>query len=301
MTGLFSLTARNIKLYFKDKGLFFSSLITPMILLVLYGTFLKNVYTDSFRSALAAAGAGVSDAVIDGCVGGQLISSLLAVSCVTVAFCSNLMMIKDKTSGARHDLTITPVKPGALALGYYLATLSSTLIISFAALAVSLCYLAAVGWYLSALDVVLIALDVFLLTMFGTALSSCTNFFLSTDGQASAVGTIVSAGYGFICGAYMPISGFSAGLQKVLSFLPGTYGTSLLRRHAMRGVFAEMSESGFPDEVMDAVRDSVDCNLYFSGHRVEEGTMYLILIGAIVLFIGVFVAMNILSGRKKSA
>lgn len=301
MTGLFSLTARNIKLYFKDKGLFFSSLITPMILLVLYGTFLKNVFTDSFRSALAAAGAGVSDAVIDGCVGGQLISSLLAVSCVTVAFCSNLMMIKDKTSGARHDLTITPVKPGALALGYYLATLSSTLIISFAALAVSLCYLAAVGWYLSALDVVLIALDVFLLTMFGTALSSCTNFFLSTDGQASAVGTIVSAGYGFICGAYMPISGFSAGLQKVLSFLPGTYGTSLLRRHAMRGVFAEMSESGFPDEVMDAVRDSVDCNLYFSGHRVEEGTMYLILIGAIVLFIGVFVAMNILSGRKKSA
>lgn len=301
MTGLFSLTARNIKLYFKDKGLFFSSLITPMILLVLYGTFLKNVFTDSFRSALAAAGAGVSDAVIDGCVGGQLISSLLAVSCVTVAFCSNLMMIKDKTSGARHDLTITPVKPGALALGYYLATLSSTLIISFAALAVSLCYLAAVGWYLSALDVVLIALDVFLLTMFGTALSSCVNFFLSTDGQASAVGTIVSAGYGFICGAYMPISGFSAGLQKVLSFLPGTYGTSLLRRHAMRGVFAEMSGSGFPDEVMDAVRDSVDCNLYFSGHRIEEGTMYLILIGAIVLFIGVFVAMNILSGRKKSA
>lgn len=301
MTGLFSLTARNIKLYFKDKGLFFSSLITPMILLVLYSTFLKNVFTDSFRSALAAAGAGVSDAVIDGCVGGQLISSLLAVSCVTVAFCSNLMMIKDKTSGARHDLTITPVKPGALALGYYLATLSSTLIISFAALAVSLCYLAAVGWYLSALDVVLIVLDVFLLTMFGTALSSCVNFFLSTDGQASAVGTIVSAGYGFICGAYMPISGFSAGLQKMLSFLPGTYGTSLLRRHAMRGVFAEMSESGFPDEVMDAVRDSVDCNLYFSGHRVEEGTMYLILIGAIVLFIGVFVAMNILSGRKKRA
>ena len=286
MTGLFSLTARNIKLYFKDKGLFFSSLITPMILLVLYGTFLKNVFTDSFRSALAAAGAGVSDAVIDGCVGGQLISSLLAVSCVTVAFCSNLM---------------TPVKPGALALGYYLATLSSTLIISFAALAVSLGYLAAVGWYLSALDVVLIVLDVFLLTMFGTALSSCVNFFLSTDGQASAVGTIVSAGYGFICGAYMPISGFSAGLQKVLSFLPGTYGTSLLRRHAMRGVFAEMSESGFPDEVMDAVRDSVDCNLYFSGHRVGEGTMYLILIGAIVLFIGVFVAMNILSGRKKRA
>ena len=36
MTGLTSLVKRNTKLYFKDKGMFFSSLITPIILLVLY-------------------------------------------------------------------------------------------------------------------------------------------------------------------------------------------------------------------------------------------------------------------------
>ncbi len=102
MTGLGALIKRNTKLYFKGKGLFLSSLITPLILLVLYATFLKKVYDDSFRSALRAAGATVSDAVINGCVGGQLMSSLLAVTCVTVAFCSNLLMIRDKTSGAMH-------------------------------------------------------------------------------------------------------------------------------------------------------------------------------------------------------
>ena len=80
MTGLFALVKRNTKLYFKDKGMFFSSLITPLILLVLYATFLKNVYEDSFRSALAAAGASVPDAVLNSCIGGQLVSSLLAVS-----------------------------------------------------------------------------------------------------------------------------------------------------------------------------------------------------------------------------
>ncbi len=301
MTGLYSLTVRNIKLYFKDKGMFFSSLITPMILLVLYATFLKNVYEDSFRSSLERAGVQISDAVINGCVGGELVSSLLAVSCVTVAFCCNLMMIKDKTSGARHDLTITPAKPRVLALGYFLATLSSTLIISFAAMAVSLLYLAAVGWYMSFADVMLTVLDVLLLTMFGTALSSCTNFFLTTDGQASAVGTIVSSGYGFICGAYMPISTFSTGLQRVLSFLPGTYGTGLIRRHALRGVFAEMGNLGFPEEVLDSIRDSLDCNLYFFDHRVTEGAMYLVLGGSILLLIAVFVAMNILTEKKKGA
>ena len=133
MTGLGALIQRNTKLYFKDKAMFFTSLITPVILLVLYGTFLRNVYEDSFRSALAAAGAAASDRLIGGCVGGQLVSSLLAVSCVTLAFCSNLLMVQDKISGARRDLTIAPVKPGVLALSYYLSTLLSTLLICFAA------------------------------------------------------------------------------------------------------------------------------------------------------------------------
>ena len=44
MTGLGALIKRNVKLYFRDKGMFFTSLITPIILLVLYSTFLKNVF-----------------------------------------------------------------------------------------------------------------------------------------------------------------------------------------------------------------------------------------------------------------
>ena len=299
MTGLWALTKRNTKLYFKDKGLFLSSLITPLILLVLYATFLKKVYDDSFRSALRDAGASISDAVLNGCVGGELISSLLAVSCVTVAFCSNLLMIRDKTSGAIHDLTITPVRFGVLGLGYYLATLLSTLIISFAATGVSFIYLGIVGWYLSVSDVFLLFLDVLLLTMFGTALSSCINYFLTTDGQASAVGTVVSAGYGFICGAYMPIANFGQGLRNVLSFLPGTYGTSLLRNHAMRGVFAEMRTQGFPDEVVESIRDSVDCNLFFFDTKVTTGAMYAILCGSILLLIGIYVAMNVIASRRR--
>ena len=241
----------------------------------------------------------MSDAVINGCVGGQLMSSLLAVTCVTVAFCSNLLMIRDKTGGAIHDLTITPVRFGVLGLGYYIATLVSTLIISFTATGACLIYMSFAGWYFTAGDVLLLLLDVLLLTMFGTALSSCVNFFLTTDGQASAVGTVVSAGYGFICGAYMPISNFGKGLRNVLSFLPGTYGTSLLRNHAMRGVLAEMRSQGFPDAVVESIRDSVDCNLAFFGKDVTIGAMYAVLTGSILLFIGVYIAMNIVKSRRR--
>lgn len=299
MTGLMALVKRNTKLYFKDRGMFFTSLITPLILLVLYGTFLSNVYEDSFRGALAVAGASVPDKLIGGCVGGQLVSSLLAVSCVTVAFCANLLMVQDKITGARRDLTIAPVKNSTLALGYYLSTLVSTLLICFIATAVCLGYLSYAGWYLTWSDVAALMLDVVLLVLFGTALSSCVNFPLSTNGQASAVGTIVSAGYGFVCGAYMPISQFSDGLQKAISFLPGSYGTSLLRNHAMRGVFYEMGRQGFPEAVVEAIRDSVDCNLYFFGNKVEIIQMYAVLIAAIAVAIAVYIMMNVLIGRRQ--
>lgn len=302
MRELKALVKRDSKLFFKDKGLFFTSLITPMILLFLYVAFLGNVYRDGFESILTTMGPGVplSDKLLNACTAGQLISSLFAVCCVTVAFCSNMLMVNDKVNGAGHDLTITPVKRSTMALGYYISTLISTLIVCFAAMVVCLIYVASVGWYMSLTDVLLIILDVFLLVMFGTALSSVVNFFLSSQGQISAVGTIVSAGYGFICGAYMPISQFSDGLQKVISFLPGTYGTSLLRTHAMNGAFAEIQNSGFPVEAVEEMKNAFDSNVYFFGEKVSISAMYLILAGAAVLLIAVYVVMNVIKGRKHS-
>ena len=116
---------RNSLLYFKDKGAFFTSMITPMILLVLYVTFLANVYKDTLLASLPQ-GMPFDESLIDGCVSGQLLSALLAVCCVSVAFCSNLLMVQDKVTGSYKDLTVTPVKTATMALSYYLASFLET-------------------------------------------------------------------------------------------------------------------------------------------------------------------------------
>lgn len=296
MTTTAVLIKRNIKLFFKDKGMFFTSLITPAILLVLYATFLGNVYRDTFTAGLPQ-GVTLDEGIIDGLVGGQLISSILAVSCITVAFCSNFLMVQDKVNGTIKDLRISPVKPATLSVGYYIATFISTLIVCFVAAGVCLGYVAAVGWYMHVSDILYLLLDILLLSFFGTALSSLINFFLNTQGQISAVGAIISAGYGFICGAYMPISSFSDGLQKAISFLPGTYGTSLVRNHALGGVFAEMEEQEIPTAVVDGMRDAIDCNLYFFDEKVQIGEMYLVLGISVVVLVGVYILLNSL--KKK--
>lgn len=297
MTGLRALIRRNCKLFFKDKGMFITSLITPVILLVLYTTFLAGVYRDAFTSSLPG-NLTLDSKLLGGLVGGQLISSLLAVSCVTVAFCSNMLMVQDKVTGARRDLQLTPVKPATMALGYYCATLCSTLLVCFVAAGLGLLYLGKVGWYLTAGDVALLLGDIVLLVFFGTALSSIINLFLSTQGQISAVGTIVSSGYGFICGAYMPISSFGIGLQRVLLFLPGTYGTALLRGHTMRGAFAALEAQGLPESVVQQIADSVDCKLYFFDHAVSQSAMYLVLGGAIVVLLGIYILLNRLRKQR---
>ena len=293
------LIKRNIKLFFKDKGMFFTSLITPAILLVLYATFLANVYKDSYTAGLPE-GLSLSDSIINGLVGGQLVSSILAVSCVTVAFCSNFLMVQDKASGISKDFYVSPVKASTMSLCYYVANLITTLIVCFTAAALCFGYIAIVGWYMSFADVLLLLLDVFILVLFGSALSSVINYFLSTQGQISAVGTIISAGYGFVCGAYMPISSFSEGLQTVVKFLPGTYGTSLLRNHALGGVMKAMEEDGIPKQVIDSLMDMQDCNLYFGETLVETPVMYIILVSSVVLLVGAYVLLNLFSKKQKS-
>ena len=294
-----ALLKRNIKLFFKDKGLFFTSLITPLILLVLYATFLSNVYKDSLISIFAQMNVTLSDKLINGAVGGQLLSSLLAVSTITVSFCSNMLMVQDKVSGAKNDLLISPVNRSTLALSYFVATAISTLLICLFATVAGLIYISIIGWYLSVLDVLLIVFDVIILVAFGTALSSIINYFLSTQGQISAVGSIVSSCYGFICGAYMPLASFSEGLRSVIMFLPGTYGTALIRNHTLNGVIKEMSKSGLPEQAIKAFRDAIDVNIYFFDNQISLNLMACVITLSAVLLIVSYVLVNVLNKNKK--
>lgn len=297
MKQLLALIKRNCKLFFKDKGMFLASLISPAVLLVLYITFLANVYKNTLLDFVPK---DTSNLIINGIVGGELSSALLAVSCVTVAFCSNLLMVQDKVNGTRNDLTISPIKESTLAFGYYISTVIVTLIVCYVSMIICLIYIACIGWFITFGDILLIMLDIFLLVLFGTALSSIINLFLKTQGQISAVGTIVSAGYGFLCGAYMPISSFNPTLRKILSFLPGTYGTSLIKNHMMQSAINEVNDLSWPSERIEALKNALDCNIYFFDQKVSIIMMYYYLIAAIVVLLAIYIVLNFYQINRKN-
>lgn len=296
MKKLGYLIARNCKVFFRDKSVFFSSMIAPLILLFLYIAFLGNTYSNSLTDTVEESfGVILEKSLVSAFAGGWLLSSLIAVCAVSIAFTASMVMVQDKVTGRRDDFTISPVPKSLLALGYYLATALVTLAVCGVALVAGFIYLGIVGWYLTAADVFLVLLDTFLLVMFGTALSSLVCSAVKSQGGITAVQVIVSASYGFLCGAYMPIGSLANGIAAALKFLPGTYGTVLLHEHFMGGVVDAMPNN---PGLRDTVRAAFDCKLDFFGSDVAEWASYLVVALAVVLLVGGYVLLLSLRGRR---
>lgn len=284
---------RNCLLFFQDRAMVLTAMVAPMILVVLYLTFLSDIYRDTLTSALAPYGA-VETEVLEGWIGGWIFSCLLAVSCTTTAFTCTQVMAEDKIQGMEKDFALTVLPKSMRMLSYFVSSALGTCIIQLAVLLLGFFYLAVQGWYLSGPDMAALILDVCLLSLFGTALSLCIQVCLKTNGQMKAASTLVCSLYGFLCGAYMPIAQFSGTIQTVLSFLPSTYGASLLHLHFTRQAYAAMEEQ-VPAQVIDELKKAFDTQLSLSNHVLGQGAMYGIVLSGILLFCFLFIA---LSGKR---
>lgn len=288
------LTSRNVKLYFKDKMTFFVSLITPIILLVLFITFLKSTYENNIVSNIG--NFTLDKKVIDAFTGGWLFSSVLSVSCITVSFCSGIMVL-DKLNGASIDFLVTPVKKNTIKFGYVISNLVSTITVCLLLLVIGLVYLAIVGFYLSIIDIILIILNIVLTSLFGTILSNIIWSFTSSQGVVSGVCTLVSALYGFICGAYMPISTMGNAMQTFTKFLPGTYSTVIFRKCFLNGVVDKMNET-LPIEMTNGIVDAFDYNFSLFESNLSLLQLFAVLFCSVIIMFLILTLTNILSNKK---
>ena len=300
---MISLISRNTKCYFKNKFTFFTSLITPLILFVLFATFLKNIYIESFENIAAEFEITIGKRALNGVTGAWLMSSILSVSSVTVAFCSNIIMVEDKMNASINDINVSPIKRTTVAVSYFISNFFVTFIVIVTIMLIGHIYLACVGWYIPVSDVFMILVDCICGILFGTLLAGIVESFISSQGGISAVSTLVSSMYGFICGAYMPFSQFSEGLRNFLGLLPGTYGVGIMRNHYMNGYIDEIVKGATDPTVADnlskGLKDGFDANLYVFGNRIPLGAMYGILLGSCAVLLAVYFVIIILRNKNK--
>ena len=210
------------------------SLITPLILLILFVTFLRNVYLDAFKSAFPE-GFTVNGRILEGIAGAWLMSSILSVSSVTVAFCSNVIMVEDKINKTITDFQVSPVKSTTVSISYFLSNFFVTFLVMMCVMVIGHIYLAAVGWYINVGDVFMIIIDCICGILFGTLLAGIVESFVSTQGALSAVATLVSS---------------------------------------MNGYLDALIKAGLPTESVSAIRKSFDADITVFGSSIHLGAMY---------------------------
>lgn len=294
------LVKRNIKLYMKDKMMVFFSILAPIIVLLLYILFLGEMQVDSITSMLREEGLEhlVSRSEINVMINNWMISGVMGVSCITVAFNANTLMVRDRERGNINDVLASPVKTWVLYASYIISCFIITMCITLIVLLLSIVYLACIhGLMMSFVDFLAI-LGITVLSVLSASFATVLLIsFIRTEGSLAALSSVFTAAIGFLIGAYLPTSMLPSPIQYLTCFIPGTYSAGLYRNYFLRGPIQHIMEV-LPDDTVQKLTSQYSIEMEFFGTHISAGWMVLTLFLSILLFGGLLIL--VYSKKKKN-
>lgn len=283
------LARRNLLLYFKDKMAVFFSMLAPLIILMLYLLFLGDLQMEAVENSLPEFFI-VPEKGVRALVDSWMMAGVLAVSCITVAFTANTVMVSDRNRGILNDAIAAPVPISAVRAAYFIADFAVTAAIALLIYCICLIYLGATGeFHLSVADGFEEIGILLLSALSATALSTLVCSLFRTEGALSGFIGILSAAIGFLIGAYMPVTTFPLGVQYATAILPGSYSGGLMRNAMMRGALdylvSDMPEA-FRGQLRGELAKTYSLEINFFGLSTPVWGMYLALALSVLLFVG---------------
>lgn len=277
---------RNLKCYFRDKSRVFFSVLTILIVFILYIFFLGDNTAENFKNVTGF------KFLLDSWV----MAGIISITGVTTTLGALEIMVQDNENRVSNDFLTSPLKRSHLAGGYVLSTFVIGMIMSLLALLFAELYIVAQGGqFLTAVNL-LKALGLIILSV---ASSSAMSFFLvnffNTRSSFAAVDTIVGTVIGFLTGVYIPIGSMSSSVQFIMKLFPVSYTTSLFRTVMMDQAMTKTFASA-PAETVETFKQDMGIVFQFSGQTVSVLSSVIILFAATVLFYG-FVVVRL--NRKK--
>ena len=247
MRGILGLIKRNLLLFFKDWQSILFSLLTSIIVLVLYLLFLKGTFVSAMQSAMEQYPGLVSmiaEKDIDMFANLLLLTGILGSAMISVPFSCITTLVRDRASKVDYDILATPLKRGQIIFAYFVsAVLSSTLLTGFI-LAIGLVGISLQGdTHLNAIQLVKSFAVVALGSISASAIFMIVVLFFKSVSACEAFFGILSAASGFMIGAYIPISQFSDGVQTVCNLFPASQITIILRNILLNGLLEHINTS----------------------------------------------------------
>lgn len=306
MKGFIGLTKRDLLLFFKDKQSVVFSLLTSIIVLVLYLLFLKGTFADSIKGILDSyegIGTLISDDEINTFVNMVLLTGILGSAMITVPYNCLMNLVKDRENRIDYDILSTPVKRWRIILSYFVSAAISSVILTGIILTAGLAATGIQGKLCLSVTDILSAYGIVALgSVSATALFMILVLSFKSSGASTAFFGILSAASGFVIGAYIPISQFSGGVQTVCNIFPASQITILLRNILMNGILGNMNESiGGIDEGMtvETIKEVFTFKAYLFGQNLSMNSSVIYVVAGIVLCIGISVIIYQTNYKRK--
>ncbi|WP_242821532.1 ABC transporter permease [Oribacterium sp. oral taxon 108] len=238
---------RNVLLFFKDWQSILFSLLTSIIVLVLYLLFLKGTFVSAIQSAMEqypGLTSMVSQKDIAMFANLFLLSGILGSAMISVPFSCITVLVKDRANKVDYDILATPMKRGQIIFAYFVSAVLTSILLNSIILAVGLIGIRMQGnMYLNISQVIKAFSIVALGSISASAIFMIVVLFFKTVSACEAFFGILSAASGFVIGAYIPISQFSNEVQTVCNLFPASQITIMLRNILLNGLLEHINTS----------------------------------------------------------
>jgi len=261
------LLVRHTKLFFKDKASVFFSVLSVLIIILLYILFLA----ETISANLTDLDEGESFTFL------WMFAGVLAVTSATTPLGALGKFIEDKVSKRDEDLLMAPIKRSTLIYSYigyafFIGCILTTLLFIF-------------GYIYAYFSLgVKIDLSFFLMgVLFFSLLMHTLLFYLivaqlptmaSFNGLSTIVGTLI----GFLAGIYVPIGFLPAYIQKIIIAFPTTQAAVLLRNSFLDEILLSFQEV-LPEDVYQALLSDLGVELYWNETFLSSNFSWLYIFG----------------------
>lgn len=278
-----SLIGRNLTVFLRDRSRVFFAFLAPLILLMLYVLFLGRMQTESLTESMAA-----DENAVGGFVYAWVLAGMVMITTLTSALAGFEIFVDDRVTGRFKEFRVSPVRNTELVLGYMVAVLVISVVLSLTVLVVGAVVFGLLyGVWASAAGFAVAVGYVVLLCAVFSAMSAFVVTFLGSSAAYSGLATVVGTLSGFLAFAYIPIGVVSPGVASTLNTLPFAQGAMLMRDPLAGGALEDLLVS-VPEAGRDAarteLRDTFGFDAYIGDMRLEAWVVVLFLVGLTVAF-----------------
>lgn len=294
MKDFIGFTRRNLLIYFKDVLAIIFSLLTSIIVFVLYLLFLKGTFVDALNGTMRGLENIVNGADVDMFVNGILLSGILGSALITIPYTCLQTIVKDKETGVDADICSTPLKRWKIVLSYFTASSICAFVMTSIILTIGLIVLNFMGdTHMTAASIAAAYGIVLLGSVSSTALFMVVMLLFKNSSTSTAFFGILTAAAGFVIGAYIPLSQFSNSVQSFCNLFPASHITSMMRNVLLSGVTESINSdiNGLDGGAfISAIKDTFSFNAHTFGSTftmtnsvIYIGIIALICIGAMTV------------------